>query len=105
MRVAVDKADWLCPAFPGQEMAHNDIPGASGLLADQAAQLASMDPGWRQLADELRDWEATLRRFAIGDLTKFAVIKWNEFLLRVQSRIDSFHGLFPAIAEEAGDDT
>lgn len=74
-------------------------------LADQAAQLASIEAAWIQLAEELREWEATSRRVAAGELKRFAANKWFEFALRLQAKIDSYYGPFPAAGREVDGDS
>jgi hypothetical protein len=75
-----------------------------GDLADQALQLASADPGWGELADELRKWEADFRRISLGYKKGIAATKWNEFLVRLHREIARYHGPFPAAGQEMSND-
>jgi len=63
-------------------------------LADQAAQLGDVDEDWRQLADELRTWASICTRHAAGSKAKFVRNKWTTFSVRLQAKIDRYHGPF-----------
>jgi hypothetical protein len=73
-------------------------------LADQAAQLAYTDEDWRQLADDLRTWAATCMKHARGK-AKFPMNNWVAFSVRLQRKIDHYHGPFAATSEEVSDDS
>jgi hypothetical protein len=92
-KIHVENKAWVLAAFR-----LND-------LANQVAQLASEDPAWRQLADLLRGWETACHGQARGLKKTFAVVKWGEFIRRLQAKIDDWSGPFPAITQEASDDT
>jgi uncharacterized membrane protein len=92
-KIHVENKTWILAAFR-----LND-------LADQVAQLASEDPEWRQLADNLRKWEAACQDQDRGLKKTFAVLKWGEFTRRLQAKIDVWSGPFPATTEEASDDS
>lgn len=63
-------------------------------LADQAGQLASLDPAWQEFADTLRRWSATLGKMTRNKSARFASNKWAEFVVRLQTKIDSCVTLF-----------
>lgn len=92
-KIHVDNKAWALAAFR-----LND-------LADQVAQLASEDAAWRQLADTLRKWETACQGQARGVKKGFAVLKWSEFIRRLQAKIDEWSGPFPTSTQEASDDT
>jgi hypothetical protein len=73
-------------------------------LADHVAQLAGEDSEWRDLADELRQWEATCQGQARGQKKGFAVAKWAEFTRRLQAKMADWFGPFPAVSQEVRDD-
>ena len=62
-------------------------------LAEQRAQLASVDPIWTELTAELRKWSDTFARISRHE-TKFSDPKWSKFAIKLQSKIDERHGPF-----------
>jgi hypothetical protein len=73
-------------------------------VADQVAQFLSSDAANAQDVVKLRDWAANCRRLASGELTKFAILKWESFSVNIQAKIDSWHGPFRGIVTEAAHD-
>jgi hypothetical protein len=74
-------------------------------LADQISQLASDDAEWKTFSDALRTWATTTKRLHTEDLKRFARSKWEEFLLRLQAKIDSYYGPFRSTQKEDSDAT
>lgn len=75
----------------------NDWQGAILRLSDIAehvAQLADLDGDWNTLAPESRIWEDTLRAVARGSIKEIPPKKWKEFVLRLHTKIDQYHGPF-----------
>jgi hypothetical protein len=76
-----------------------------GDLADQVGQLAARDNEWRELTDQIREWERITSRHAQNDLTKFAARKWTDFLVQLQRKIDRSFGLLSSPAEGERNDS
>jgi hypothetical protein len=62
-------------------------------LAEQTAQLAAMDPEWKNLTHELRQWSDTISRIP-SQRIRFARKKWSLFAIKLQGKIDERHGPF-----------
>ena len=58
------------------------------------------DKDWSRLATELRNWEALIRRLAEGGGPKLSKRKWDEFIARIQRKIDEYHGPFKGRGRE-----
>jgi hypothetical protein len=63
-------------------------------VADQVAQLTSLDPAWGQFVNAVRQWSTTYSRLASEELKRPLKGKWREFIVELQARIDACHGPF-----------
>jgi hypothetical protein len=65
-----------------------------GDVADQFAQAIDFDEEWAVLVNELRMWEQALSKLSINPNARFASRKWADFIVRIQQKIDQYHGPF-----------